>query len=286
MEILINELSLTGQFKDDNKFLDNFDKILKIIKIIDVLGFTLLKEYSFFQAKVTTTFKLDDFLRLRTDRARRMKRFLSKLTYNPPYWNDDQKHDCSKNSYLYHNDNICNTSLAESCERDKTILSFTHNNFLKTDLEILKDGNPVSVYNFIDKSSFLNHLLSISQIEPLDYCQFQFKHSKLNFSLIEIVYGFDSLETIQQKEEFLKAFHEFSGQESWENILKSDGLEYKKYDKPKKKKTLGWFREGKYATKDIYKFRVTQKYRCFGYREKDEFFVLRFEIDHKISDNG
>jgi hypothetical protein len=282
MEILINELSLTGQFKDDNKFLDNFDKILKIIKIIDVLGFTLLKEYSFFQAKVTTTFKLDDFLRLRTDRARRMKRFLSKLTYNPPYWNDDQKHNCSKNSYLYHHDNVCNTSLAESCERDKTILSFTHNNFLKTDLEILKDGNPVSVYNFINKSSFLNHLLSISQIEPLDYCQHKFKNSNLNFSNIENKYGFDLLNTTQQIDEFITSFKDFS-QKSWNDIIKSSankkGLNYKAYDG-------NWFKNTQYSHLNIFKFRVTQKYRCFGYREKDEFFVLRFEIDHKISDNG
>jgi hypothetical protein len=282
MEILINELSLTGQFKDDNKFLDNFDKILKIIKIIDVLGFTLLKEYSFFQAKVTTTFKLDDFLRLRTDRARRMKRFLSKLTYNPPYWNEDQKNDCSKNSYLYHNDNVCNTSLAESCERDKTILSFTHNNFLKTDLEILKDGNPVSVYNFIDKSSFLNHLLSISQIEPLDYCQHKLKNSNLNFSNLENKYGFDLLNTTQQIDEFITSFKDFS-QKSWNDIIKSStnkkGLNYKAYDG-------GWFKNTQYSHLNIFKFRVIQKYSCFGYREKDEIFVLRFEIDHKISDNG
>ena len=286
MEILINELSLRGQFEDENKFLDNFDMVLKLIKLIDKLNFSLLKEYSFFQSQITTNSKLDDFLKLRTDRAKRMKRFLSKLAYNPPYWNDAQKHDCSSNSYTYNSNNICNSSLAESCERDKIILSFTHNDFLNTNLEIQKNNTPVNIYNFIDKSNFLDYLLSISQIEPLKYCQFRFQNSRLNFSLIETGYGFDSLETHQQKEEFLKAFHDFAREESWENILQSDGLQYKKYDKPKKKKILGWFRDGTYANTDIYKFRITQKYRCFGYRENDEFFVLRFEIDHKISDNG
>ena len=72
---------------------------------------------------------------------------------------------------------------------------------------------------------------------------------------------------------------------SWDNIMSSDGLEYKKYNKPNKRKK-GWFREGTYKNTDIYKFRVTQEYRCFGYRTGDEFFVLRFEIDHSISDNG
>ena len=285
MEILLNELSLTGQFKDENDFFDNFDSVLEMIKLLDVLKFSLSKEYMFFDVAITSQYKLSDFLRLRTDRAKRMKRFLAKLAQNPPFWNEMQKHDCNNDSYIFNGIDICNTSLAESCERDKIILSFNHKNFLKNNLLVQKNNYDIDIYNFIDTNHFLEYLLSISKIETLDYCKLKYNNSKLNFSLLEIGYGFDSLDTPQQKEEFLNAFHEFS-QNSWENILKSDGLEYKKYDKPKNKKILGWFRKGKYATKDIYKFRVTQKYRCFGYREQDVFFVLRFEIDHKISDNG
>ena len=36
MEILINELSLDGQFNDEEEFLDNFDSILKIVKLIEL----------------------------------------------------------------------------------------------------------------------------------------------------------------------------------------------------------------------------------------------------------
>ncbi|MEA1956038.1 MAG: hypothetical protein U9N02_06050, partial [Campylobacterota bacterium] len=67
---------------------------------------------------------------------------------------------------------------------------------------------------------------------------------------------------------------------------KSDGLEYKQYNKPKKLKTKGWFRNGLYKNIDIYKFRVTQEYRCFGFRKDNRFYVLRFEINHEISNNG
>ncbi|RLA70977.1 MAG: hypothetical protein DRG24_06135 [Epsilonproteobacteria bacterium] len=70
---------------------------------------------------------------------------------------------------------------------------------------------------------------------------------------------------------------------SWDDIKNSDGLEYKQY-KPNKKDD--WFRKTIYSSKDIYKFRITQKYRCFGYRDMDKFFILRFEIDHKKSDKG
>ncbi|CAA6825161.1 MAG: Unknown protein [uncultured Sulfurovum sp.] len=273
MEILINELSLTGQFKDENEFLDNFDSILKMIKLIDKLNFSIAKEFMFFDVAVTANHKLSDFLRLRTDRAKKMKQFLAKLAQNPPFWNEIQKHNCSQNTYNYNSNDICNTSLAESSERDRIVLSFKHNDFLNIILEIQKNNTPMNIYNLIDKHHFLGHLLSTSQIEPLKYCQFKFENTNLNFSKIEDDYGFNLLETSQQRDEFIDSFKKVS-QMSWQNIINSDGLQYKRY-------------KGKeFGNQPIYKFRVTQKYRCFGYREEDIFFILRFEIDHKMSDNG
>ena len=60
MEILINELSLDGQFNDEEEFLDNFDSILKIVKLIELLNFSLLKEYMLFDRNITANFKLVD----------------------------------------------------------------------------------------------------------------------------------------------------------------------------------------------------------------------------------
>lgn len=37
---------------------------------------------------------------------------------------------------------------------------------------------------------------------------------------------------------------------------------------------------------NICKFRVSEKFRCFGYRKKDTFFVLRIDLEHKLSDKG
>ncbi|WP_373031749.1 hypothetical protein, partial [Sulfurovum sp.] len=59
-------------------------------------------------------------------------------------------------------------------------------------------------------------------------------------------------------------------------ISASDGIEYKKYNN-----TLSGF-----TGIDIYKFRINQKYRCFGYRKGEIFYVLHFETDHKLSDRG
>ncbi len=70
---------------------------------------------------------------------------------------------------------------------------------------------------------------------------------------------------------------------SWNDISISDGLDYKEYSPNKEN---NWFKNTKFSDKKIYKFRVTQKYRCFGYRELDTFYVLMFDIEHKISDKG
>ena len=283
MEVLLNELSLSGQFKDENEFFDSFDTILQTIKLIELLKFSLLKEYSLFQSKITRSLEFTDFLRLRSDRARKIKRFLAKLSQNPPYWNETQKHS-TNDKYFYKGRNISNTSLAESCERDRVLLSFENIDFKDMDIVIEKNSTSINLYNIINRDKFLEYLLSNSKIEPLRYCQLKFKDSNLDFSKLEIRYGFDSLDNQEQIDTFMLAFNDFSRM-SWEDIIKSDGLEYKQYSKPKKQ---GWFLKGKglYSDIDIYKFRVTQKYRCFGYREKDEFFVLRFETDHKQSDNG
>ena len=273
MEILLNELSLTGQFTDEDDFFNHFDSILKIIKLIEVLKFTIAKEYMFFDVAITSQYKLGDFLRLRTDRARKMKRFLAKLAQYPPYWNELQKHNCNNNSYYFNSKDVCATSLAESCERDRYILSFRNKDFLVRSISIQKNSENIELYNIISKDDFLDNLLKSSIIEAKIYCQEKFKNSNLDFSLLKNKDGFGLLETTQQVNEFIDAFIEFSTM-SWKNIISSDGLQYKKYN-------------GKeFKNQNIYKFRITQKYRCFGYREDNIFFVLKFEIDHKMSDNG
>ena len=162
-----------------------------------------------------------------------------------------------KNSYFLHE------TINIKCDKESVALK---NYFLENTESILKD---IEIY------------LDSLNVEPLEYCLRKFKDSNLNFELLEDTYGFNILSISQQKE-FLSTFHKFSKM-SWNDILKSSaytkGLNYKQYDGD-------WFKNTEYSQKNIFKFRTSQKYRCFGYREKDEFFVLRFEIEHKISDNG
>ncbi len=284
MDVLINELSLDGQFNNQNEFLDNLETILVSIKLLESLHINLLKNYMFYSSSITSEYMFSDIVKSKDDRVRKLKSFLLKLSNNPPYWNDSQVHSCENDEYIYNSKNICETSLAESSQRDKVVLSFKHNYFLDEELEIQKNESDINLYNIINNHDFLNYLLFRSKINPLIFCLNRYKKSNLDFTLLEVGYGFDILNGTQTKE-YLTSFFEFSKM-SWEDISQSDGLEYKQYNKPKKLKVKGWFRRGLYANIDIYKFRVTQEYRCFGYRKEDIFYVLRFEIDHEISDKG
>lgn len=282
MEILLNELSLNGQFRNEDEFFDNLDKVLENIKVLEILNFSILKEYSLFNSKVTDNYKFIDFLKIGTDRARKFKSVLAKLAQNPPFWNTEQRHNCLKDKYIFNEVNICGSSLAESSQRDRIILSFNHDNFKYPWCTIYKNSSEINIYNIITKDSFLEYLIEKSLINPLSYCQSKYTYSKLNFDLINEGFGFDSLETPQQIKEFLNSFELFH-RGSWEEILKSDGFEFKPYSPSKKD---NWFRNTDFKERKIYKFRVSQKYRCFGYRYKEIFFILRFEISHEISDNG
>lgn len=282
MEILLNELSLTGQFRDENDFFDNLDSILKNINFIDKMNFLLLKKSDFFDSQITSSLKLMDLLKLKTDRSRKFKSSLLKLSQTPPFWDIEVKHNCEENSYIFNKNNVCMTSLAEACERDRVVLSFSHKEYNEDTITIYKDTECINLFNLINQTIFLDYLFKNSLIEPLKYCKYKFKNSKLSFEDINDGFNFDSLETEQQVKEFIEAFILFD-KATWDDILKSDGFKYKSYSPNKKN---NWFKDTESENKNIFKFRVNKKYRCFGYRDKDIFYVLRFEVDHKISDNG
>lgn len=274
MEIIINELSLSGQFNNKDDFLDNLKKILPIIQLIENLRLVLLKNHLFFSSQITPNEKLNEILYSQDSRVRRIKSYLSKLANDPPYWEYTQKHSCQHDTYTYNSIDICNRSLAEASQRDKLILSFKHDDYDNEKLQIKKNDNNIDIVNILSKDILLDSLYKNNTINALVFCKHKFSNSNLNFEKLEENYGFNQLNNIQIKA-FIGAFNVFSAL-SWTDINNSDGLEYKSYHGD-------WFR-GNYPT--IHKFRASNKYRCFGYRKEDIFYILRFEINHKVSDGG
>jgi len=277
LDVLINEFSLDGQYKDKDEFLDNLETILPSIRLLENLQINLLKNYFFYNSKITSEYIFSDIVKSKDNRIRKFKSYLLKLSNTPPYWNDTRIHCCTNDKYTYNSKNICDTSLAESSQRDKIVLSFNHKSFLNKKFKIQKNKDNIELYNIIHNHNFLDYLFLNKEISPLEFCLNRYEKTNLDFRLLEYSYGFDILNK-EQTQVYLKSFAKFSLMK-WTDIDSDGGFQYKPYNGD-------IFKNTKYSVEKIKKIRISQLYRCFGYREEDIFYVLRFEIDHKISDKG
>ena len=279
-EVLINELSLSGQFNSAEEFINSgsltkFNKLLNEMKRSDVL---LYKNTGFYGSLVTKEISVFDLfagaVSRQYDEFRKMKSGLSCL-FDEPYWEINQKHS---HDIMYMHNNVCVTgkSLAEACERDKIVISFLHQDYSHNNISVLKGENKILLDNLINENDFVNLAWEKEIINCEEYCKMKFRNTKLDFSRLVPEESFVLLNKKDEKL-FIDGFRKFS-ELSWQQIFTDDGLGYKEYKDNKK-----YFR--KYGKK-IKKFRTSQKYRCFGYEEQDKFYVLVFDLAHKYSDYG
>ena len=281
MDILINELSLVGQYSSVKRFITHgLFEITNVLIDISITDNTLLKKYDFFNSNITNDITLHSLLKSNISREYDLlRKFKSELfqLIEDPFWESDKRHS-DRDTFLFNSENINNSSLAEACERDRVVVSFVHDNFITLKLPVIKNKENITIDNLYDKNHFLELGRSRDEITFEAYVKNKFKKTNLDFSLIDNRNGFALLNTQDEETAFLSTFEKFI-QMNWTDISQDDGLKYKPYnDLEKFKKT--------YPGKKICKFRTSQLYRCFGYREDDTFFVVRFEIEHDLSDEG
>jgi hypothetical protein len=279
MEILINELSLSGQFESIEQFIDKGLKpFIGMMSDIDRNQNQLYKRYDFYNYRVTENASIHDVLvgkySRQYDEIRKFKSQLSSL-FDKPHWEETSKQKAN-DTYLFKNQNISKYSIAEACERDKLVASFTHIDFELQQLSILKNGKEIILDNLFEKGHFIEIAYKRRLILFEDYCRKKFTGSKLNFSQISEKEGFLLLLKKGDEGLFFDGFRKFT-ELSWQQIAVNDALDYKEYNN--KKPFQG-------VTSKIYKFRITQKYRCFGYVSDGVFYVLAFDLGHKLSDIG
>lgn len=281
MEIVINELSLIGQYESEDNFLDYLNDFIQKLNAAKKANGIILKNSEFYDCMVMTNCSLRQLaLQSKDDRMRKFKGLLLALIDNPPFWEEDQKH-CLSDSYCCKYTNQTNNyGIAEACARDLMVISFYNPLMEEEYFTVIKNStHTLQIYNI--SSTQWDYWINQSFIDEITYCRGVFEKSKLNFSLYEESFGFDILE-VSEKEAFINSFKLFD-QLSWDDILRSDSLQYKKYTPGSK--SDNWFKGTSYDGQ-VYKFRVNEKMRCFGFRDQNTFFVLRFERDHKISDKG
>jgi len=279
MEILINELSLTGQFMNVDKFVEQgLPALLSTLKDIRPATDQLYKKEDLYSSKVTSELTLHDLfvgsLSRKYDEIRRFKSLLAQLFENP-YWEGNMKQSVDS-KYIYMENDIWGSSLAEACERDKVVLSFKHESFIDRLLPVTKVAVVIDIDNLFEKGHYLELCWKRRNISFEEYCIGNFSGNKLDFSQIDSKEGFNLIIEEADQRLFLEGFRKFSYL-SWQEIKVDDGLGYKEYH------NRSFFKANSHK---IRKFRISGKYRCFGYTHNDVFHVLLFDLKHKLSDQG
>nr|VFJ47109.1 MAG: hypothetical protein BECKDK2373C_GA0170839_101714 [Candidatus Kentron sp. DK] len=275
MDVLFNELSLTGQFLDQNDFAKNgLRPLIGVLKEMEGFSTLLLKKSDVWERMVTPTGTLHSLLVDRTfDGGRLLKSKIEKLT-KEPFWDSDSKQR-PDSTYLLNGSDIRGSSPAEACERDKVIVSFLSSPTSSDPLPIAWNGVDVPLLNLIRPGRLTEFLWDKKKISFEAYLKARFSGGKLDFSRVD---GKMRLCDIQPAEQslFISTFKKFEGL-NWERIHTDTGLDYKEYH--------GNI-DQRYRDRKTYKFRVSRKFRCHGYREEDSFVVIGLETDHKFSDRG
>lgn len=278
MQILFNELSLTGQFSNQDAFIESgLLPVIGVLKEMKEFSMILLKKSDTWSKMITPSATLHSLLvknvRRTADEVRRFKLAIADLT-KEPFWDSDSKQDAAS-TYLLDGTDIRGSSPAEACERDKVVVSFVSSSASVDPLNIIRNGINVPLNNLTCSGKLRELLWANKQIPFKSYLTARFSGGKLDFSKVDEKMGFSGIQSNEQSL-FVDTFRKFD-ELTWEQIHTDNGLDYKEY-----RGNIGIC----YRDLKTYKFRASRKFRCHGYREKNSFVVIGFETDHKLSDRG
>ncbi len=287
MDILLNELSLHSQFENIDDFLDNsFSRFVRIFHFLNKIENPLLKNYNFYNCQITDN---ESFYSLVTNRklnrisdsVRKYKTLLDKIP-NEPYWEANQQQDINS-KYFWNNEDVSGSSIAESYAREAILISFCPSRIITNPLVVTQADNKKEISNYTDNSKLVEFLYANKHISFSQYCNEHFKDTKLNFEYINTEKSFNSIQTVDDESEFLNSFNLFCNM-TWQSIIEQGG-------KGKNKVGLAYqqhHNQDDFASYNISysidKFRCSKRYRAFGYRKGNVFYLLEFDLTHKLSD--
>lgn len=289
MDILINELSLDSQFDNIEEFVKYLPEVIKCLRTIDEEEcLKLYKHSDLFNRQITPEMKFSDIRKIRgNDYLTRIKSVLLRLSDSPPFWDDDVEniHQDIDKKYMNGDVDVSATSIAEAVAREGIALSFHNEKFRDLILDIKEGDKEYKLHSAVSSVYLTEKLYNVGAICQSLYLKNKYENTRLKFDEFDNKYGIELLQK-EELEEVIRAFDRFSDKVSWQDIYEDRSFHFKEYQPNSKKND--WFASTKFSRKEICKFRCGNRFpiRCFGYREKEYFYILRIERDHKISDNG
>lgn len=278
-EILLNEKSLDGQFENMEDFYQTLPVMSRNLKILRENNVVLQKHSTLYQRKITKEIPLMDLQNYKglieptqRDKVKMWKRQLSALMSTPPFW------DCENEE--------SQDSITEAAKRNEDLLSFSHDGYRDKTLDVSCGDRISEVRSSVSTGYLVEGMFQRGYICRTEYIRQRYQDGRIRTCYLDIESeSVDELEK-SELEELITGLERFNEASSWDSIASDRFFYYKRYHPSSTKRDV--FVNGQFADKNIYKFRCGEhsQVRCFGYREEEQFYVLRIERDHRISDYG
>lgn len=162
MEIILNELSIDGQFGTLASFEDYFAEVLKdIFEIMQERHIALYKKSEIFGKYITNSKTVQDYLTMRNQTvATQMKKLFIQLAYMEPYW--DQCPRTNPNcEYRYVGEYEEPNCITEAIERSCPLLSFPSKAFTEEKLQCKRAGREMVIENIKSSNKLLEEYLKM-----------------------------------------------------------------------------------------------------------------------------
>lgn len=180
MEVVLNDLSLEGQFDTVEEFSESLlQYTLPTLEILKNNQIEVLKSYMMYNLMVTPTHKFADIMQLSGDPVlSKLRSQLHSLYGEEPYWEDDSQ--CNEDAIYSckYTESFNGYCIAEALERNAWIYSFENEKFIDEFLEITKNGEVHRLINFFEPNMLIKSLLDLRIITMPQYLGLKYKSDK------------------------------------------------------------------------------------------------------------
>lgn len=185
MEILLNELSIDGQFTSEEEFTFYLkEKLINVLQLIEENGFFLLKKSDVYDRKITPDKTLMDILtQYNFPLITALKSYISQLCAQEPYWDDAIMTDAEA-EYCYSEKQDEPNAFTEAIERNVPLLSLAHNKYSEASYLCSKNDKKVEIAN-IQKIEDLLKVCIDYQALAIDYIIEQYPYD-LEVSMVRL----------------------------------------------------------------------------------------------------
>ena len=236
MNFYLNEYSLCGQFATIEDFVTTeIGSIYRCIMLVKKGNLVIINSEKLKDAFITKEERLSDLGRIKqSEELLQLQLCLQEEAYSDRYWeNSDQLQQDMDAIYVWNENDVSLTSMAEAAASDSPLLSCAREGLTDQKIRVQKKKRGVdNIYNEIQSIHTEQYLvekygenLALSRDDVL---KIRYRGTRIDYTTIESEHGADQLEK-NEYNSLIGTLDKFIGHESFNSIDLDDGLEYKKY---------------------------------------------------------